>query len=547
MKQFCQTILFFSFSFFSTLNTVAQVPDYVPLDGLVGWWPFNGNANDQSNFSNNGTAFGPVLTTDRFGNSNSAYNFDGINDYIEVIDDASLRVANISMSVWFYANTTAVKQIIYKGNRTNASNEAYSINSTLHTALKINSGCLAGQGWRSCNFGQSLTTFTWTNVIVTYDGNTIKDYVNGVLVNSCTQIGSIDACVGGNLRFGFNYAFSVDLGHPFNGKLDDIGLWNRALNECEIQQVYRAKKDLVNTSVTQTGNQIAADFITADGYQWLDCNNNFQPILNETNFNLSSVNSGSYAVEISYLNCKDTSECLIAFPTDTCNFDFDFNDYFFCKGSNQFYLPDMGMEWIYKYTDLNGNIVSKKVDSLLFVGSKLEYIVNVVFFMDNCVAIDTFTIELIENNVISKIELTSINSNNYLFNGCCGTSYLWSEGSLFNDSTLQNPTTELYESSWIYLEVTDSSGCKAHDSIWIEINQNVPNIITPNSDGLNDYFIIKGMKIDVIQIFNRWGRMVYETENYQNNWNGENVPDGMYYYLFQSDNQNYKGWLQIIR
>lgn len=53
---------------FATLS-IAQVPSYVSTNGLVGWWPFTGNANDQSVNSNNGVLSGPTLTTDRFGNT----------------------------------------------------------------------------------------------------------------------------------------------------------------------------------------------------------------------------------------------------------------------------------------------------------------------------------------------------------------------------------------------------------------------------------------------------------------------------------------------
>ena len=52
-----------------------NVPSYVPTNGLVGWWPFNGNANDESGNGNDGTNNGATLTTDRFGNANSAYDF----------------------------------------------------------------------------------------------------------------------------------------------------------------------------------------------------------------------------------------------------------------------------------------------------------------------------------------------------------------------------------------------------------------------------------------------------------------------------------------
>ena len=59
----------------------SQIPSYVPTDGLVGYYPFNGNANDESGNGNNGTVIGATLTTDRTQNSNSCYNFN-INNFL---------------------------------------------------------------------------------------------------------------------------------------------------------------------------------------------------------------------------------------------------------------------------------------------------------------------------------------------------------------------------------------------------------------------------------------------------------------------------------
>ena len=75
----------------------AQVPNYVPTNGLVGWWPFNGNANDESGNGNNGTVNGATLTTDRFGNVNKAYSFDGVNDFLLIPSD----ITDFSISLWF--------------------------------------------------------------------------------------------------------------------------------------------------------------------------------------------------------------------------------------------------------------------------------------------------------------------------------------------------------------------------------------------------------------------------------------------------------------
>jgi hypothetical protein len=67
------------------LHSSAQtLPDYLPTDGLVGWWPFNGNANDESGNGNDGAFNGAVLTFDRANAANQSAEFDGVDDYISL-------------------------------------------------------------------------------------------------------------------------------------------------------------------------------------------------------------------------------------------------------------------------------------------------------------------------------------------------------------------------------------------------------------------------------------------------------------------------------
>src|SRR5271170_1089907 len=79
------------------LNTIAQAQSFL-TNGLVAYYPFSGNANDASGNGNNGTVYGASLTTDRLGNSNSAYSFDGIGNYISTADINLSEEATIS--VW---------------------------------------------------------------------------------------------------------------------------------------------------------------------------------------------------------------------------------------------------------------------------------------------------------------------------------------------------------------------------------------------------------------------------------------------------------------
>ena len=73
-----------SFCLIQFISQAQTVPSYVPTTGLVGWWPFNGNANDESGNGNNGAVVGATLTTDRFSSTNSAYSFNGVNNRIDL-------------------------------------------------------------------------------------------------------------------------------------------------------------------------------------------------------------------------------------------------------------------------------------------------------------------------------------------------------------------------------------------------------------------------------------------------------------------------------
>lgn len=79
----------------------------------------------------------------------------------------------------------------------------------------------------------------------------------------------------------------------------------------------------------------------------------------------------------------------------------------------------------------------------------------------------------------------------------------------------------------------------------------IPNIITPNSDSDNQLFFIRNISYlgtVSVKIYNRWGKLVYNNDNYDNSWNGDELPSGTYFvHLTANNNFTYKGWLQIIR
>ena len=120
MKTNCLTRKKFVFSFLLSLiflSTHLPCLSQVNLtQGLIAYYPFNGNANDASSNGNNGSPQNGVqITSDRFGNANSAYQFDGINDYITIPGANSLNPTNaMSVALYFNASQNTIQTLIGK-------------------------------------------------------------------------------------------------------------------------------------------------------------------------------------------------------------------------------------------------------------------------------------------------------------------------------------------------------------------------------------------------------------------------------------------------
>lgn len=131
--------------------------------------------------------------------------------------------------------------------------------------------------------------------------------------------------------------------------------------------------------------------------------------------------------------------------------------------------------------------------------------------------------------------------------------YSWTGPSFFTSN--QNPIIITKGETGIYtLMVTNSNGCSLTKSIdVIRTICEIPNVITPNNDGSNDSLDLTGFNVKKIEIYNRWGRLVYDKENYNNEWYGQNnnnetLPDSTYYYLIEIDNESIKtGWIFISK
>ncbi len=221
-------------------------------EGLIGYYPFNGNANDESGNGNNGTVNGAILVADKFGNENSAFEFDGINDYIQT-NPADIN-REFSIIGWIDVSDTDSSYLLYSaktyfGNslsdqwRTRVKimiNE----NNQLNCKIRYNSGALndyddvyytsneiVGEGFHQIGLVRNYNTI---QLIIDEQIVSHTRYVHVERDQESYDLKPSYFNIAGFCRDWDSNATT----HYYSGVLDDIRIYNRVLSESEIQELY---------------------------------------------------------------------------------------------------------------------------------------------------------------------------------------------------------------------------------------------------------------------------------------------------------------------
>jgi hypothetical protein len=211
-------------------------------DGLVAYYPFNSNALDESGNDNNGTVNGATLTEDRFGKKNSAYAFNGNGNYIKIENSQLLITPQITLSVWIYPSSISnTRVIVGRSSYSNAYDEQYYLHilsdGRILFSIKRNSGCQPVKGWYEVFSNKKIPFNKWSLVTASWDENSLKVYINGQQNGSNSNVpkGAIDNCPSSSVQIGRWLSR-----HPgfYNGSMDDVRIYKRALSDSEIQQLY---------------------------------------------------------------------------------------------------------------------------------------------------------------------------------------------------------------------------------------------------------------------------------------------------------------------
>jgi hypothetical protein len=303
----------------------------VNLDSLlVAYYPFNGNAMDESGNGNNGTSIGATLVEDRFGNPSSAYNFDGINDLIEFGDVYNNVLIPFAISVWINksqigpSNQNIIKSDNYNYN---GDNRYYGFWLTTVSgnepiiAISYGDGGFVDPENRQTKITSiPINLNEWVHVLVNVNGpdENMTIYFNAI------EITSYPSGTGGGM---VHSSWTANMGKNtlpdnkeidvyFNGKLDDVRIYNRLLSEDEVNALYQEQLNTIPelttapvTAITQTtatsGGNVTDDGgapVTVRGVCW---STNPNPTTSD-NFTVDGSGIGSFVSYLTGLTANTT-------------------------------------------------------------------------------------------------------------------------------------------------------------------------------------------------------------------------------------------------
>ena len=248
------TIVLLSIAVIS-ISTMAHGADITT--GLVGYWPFSGDAQDASGNDNHGTSFGADLTTDRNGNPDSAYNFDGLSSRIDIPSSASLEspTTAITIAAWIRRDGWGMVGDMYSPILTKSTNSTNGFQYRL-TASQAGIGT-AFNNWNTAHTTPyDLNDAQWYHVASTWEAGTLSCYINGNLQETVSLPATI-VPDSRTLSIGSDFPGFLEI---FSGDLDEIRIYNRALTAGDIEELVGPLSSVPITFGSGAGLQLGGAF-----------------------------------------------------------------------------------------------------------------------------------------------------------------------------------------------------------------------------------------------------------------------------------------------
>ena len=323
-KSFFKTFI----ALFITVNVMAQnVPNYVPTNGLVGWWPFNGNANDESGNGYNAKVVGANLSKDRNGNDNKAFNFE--TSILSNISISFSKDIEDTFSISFWAMPNKEINVV---NETNNCNNSFSVelidgqnwalfpgnglDNALGVGVSIGTNALQigehGNNVLTSRMSNTRDYAKFNHIVLVYKLDSAYLYIDGVkLISKKLSCLTTQKRLITPIYFGSKYPDKEN----FSGKIDDISIFNRPLTQEEITALYTSTPPCTTPTATITPQSnttfCQGGFVNLNAstganytYEWY---NNGQLINGATASVYQATVSGNYTVKVIDGACDATS------------------------------------------------------------------------------------------------------------------------------------------------------------------------------------------------------------------------------------------------
>jgi len=219
---------------------------------VLAHYQFNGNANDISGNNHHGTVSGATLTSDRFNEANGAYYFDGIDDYIE-FDNIVGQFGINDFSVSFWINTTSASNQKFIGNRQscNTSINFWEI-SVFQNKIRGVVTEAGGSDLVDVRGDIVVNDGVWHHILFSRNGTTLSIYVDCELDATETgDDGIANVSNSGTFVIGASPCSTVDDSYFYDGKIDDMRLFDGTLSPAEINEVCQEQHVAINESIMQ--------------------------------------------------------------------------------------------------------------------------------------------------------------------------------------------------------------------------------------------------------------------------------------------------------
>lgn len=515
--------------------------------GLQMHLPFNGNTTDVSGNGNNATNNGATLVADRFGNPNSAYSFDGANDFMTIANQQGLKPTSypFSLTFWVRLNTSnGYDNIFWNDYPTGTPQWEYNgiyVNFTPNARFNAsigNGGIVGPNSRRTLTQTASNSTNQWFMATAIYYGvGNYELYINCQLVAG-TYSGTASQMVytNGIPNIGRGYRLNGGPVEFFNGSLDEMRFYTRALNQAEISALYLQNTPSFTIQASNSG-------LICPGGNGVTLSTN---PANLNNITWSNGSSGNTTI----VTCPGT---YIATYNGPCGLEYDTVEVDFAPCAPEVNLGSDEIKCATASVAI-GDSVDGAISYLWQPGGQTTPFITVTnagtytLTVTSLCGTSTDQINVINLPGITGVQIPADtvicidDTLNLSVLAPVGTNILWQNGGTGANFEVYEPgqyTVAFYNqcgsASFLIKVGLDTTDCTTDVPEWFNTDASfIKNYIL----GENEALTLNNLPLNnSIAIYDATGKIIFQTANYKNDWMPMSIANGIYYYRLLGDNK----------